>query len=125
MDIKRLDKELQGVQKVLMQSLSALTQVLSGTTGQADPDMAELVANAVGLSAHASHQLDLARRKLFQPSIREDFRGLCTEEYPVEDFLFSKNIGEKLKTMGDTARITKSIGKAAASPSARKRPFPF
>ena len=27
--------------------------------------------------------------------------------------------------MGDTARITKSIGKAAASPSARKRPFPF
>ena len=119
MDIKRLDKELQGVQKVLMQSLSALTQVLSGTTGQADPDMAELVANAVGLSSHASHQLDLARRKLFQPSIREDFRGLCTEEYPVEDFLFSKNIGEKLKTMGDTARITKSIGKAAASPSAR------
>ena len=66
-DIKRVDKELQGVQKVLMQSLSALTQVLSGTTGQADHDMAELVANAVSLSSHASHQLDLARRKLFQP----------------------------------------------------------
>ena len=125
MDIKRLDKELQGVQKVLMQSLSALTQVLSGTTGQADPDMAELVANAVGLSAHASHQLDLARRKLFQPSIREDFMCLCTQNYPVDDFLFSKNISEKLKTNEDTARITKSIGKAATSPSARKRPFPF
>ena len=83
-----------------MQSLSALTQVLSVTTGQADPDMAELVANAVGLSAHASHQLDLSRRKLFQPSIREDCRGLGTADYPEEDFLFSKNIGEKLKTMG-------------------------
>ena len=87
--------------------------------------MAEQVANAVGLSAHASHQLDLARRKLFQPSIREDYRGLCTDEYPVEDFLFSKNIGEKLKTIGGTVRITKSIGKVARSPSARKRPFPF
>ena len=125
MDIKRLDKELQGVQKVLMQSLSALTQVLSGTTGQADPDMAELVANAVGLSSHVSHQLDLARRKLFQPSIREDFMCLCTQDYPVVDFLFSKNKTGKLKTMWDSAQITKSIGKAAASPSARKRLFPF
>ena len=125
MDIKRLDKELQGVQKVLMQSLSALTQVLSGTTGQADPDMAELVANAVGLSSHVSHQLDLARRKLFQPSTREDFMCLCTQDYPVVDFLFSKNKTGKLKTMWDSAQITKSIGKAAASPSARKRLFPF
>ncbi|GFO06845.1 hypothetical protein PoB_003335000 [Plakobranchus ocellatus] len=83
----------------------------------------QLLAGALALFADASHQLDVSRRNVFKPSIKEEFKALCMDDYPVEGHLFSKDLGDKIKAMGHANRITKSLD---MDPEHRgKRAFPL
>ncbi|KAK3785610.1 hypothetical protein RRG08_015495 [Elysia crispata] len=85
----------------------------------------KLLAGALALCADASHQLDKSRRRAFQPAIHEDFKALCTDNYPVEGLLFSRDLGDKIKNLGNTNCISKSLGKNTSTQVRPKRSFPF
>ncbi|RUS88602.1 hypothetical protein EGW08_003628 [Elysia chlorotica] len=123
-EVKSLDRDLQNVQKSLLQGISALAQAVT-KQNDASPATQHLLASALALCADASHELDRSRRRTFRPALKEEFKGLCMEDYPIEGFLFSKDLGEKVKALTDMNRIAKSVGKDSPQQDRQRRPFPF
>ena len=124
-EVKAQDRDLQKVQKSMMAGLSILAQAFSQghSEGLTDRQQGQM-ASALALVADASHTLDLCRRKGFKSSVKEEYKTLCTDEYPVEGMLFSEDLGEKVKAVADTNRISKSLS-LDDSTTQRKRSFPF
>ena len=86
--VKWHDKNLQSVQKTLLQGISALALALSsgGDSRSTSPSTQQLLADALALSVDASHRLDKSRRCTFETAILEDFKTLCTYNYPQQAF---------------------------------------
>ena len=124
-EVKTHDRDLQRVQKSLMCGLTVLAQALSedDKEGQAQKHH-QHIASALAMVADASHSLDLCRRRAFKSSIKEEYKALCTDDYAVDGMLFSQDLGERVKAVGDTNRISKSLSKDGPQPQ-RKRSFPF
>ncbi|GFR93074.1 hypothetical protein ElyMa_002633300 [Elysia marginata] len=119
-EAKNNDRELQEVQKSLIQGISALGQAMSEEGACADH-----LAAALASMGEASHKLDIARRKnfKFKPFINDEYKALCLDSYPVEGLLFNKDLGDRVKSLGDANKVAKSLRKEDAQQ--RKRPFPF
>ncbi|GFR61699.1 hypothetical protein ElyMa_001854000 [Elysia marginata] len=116
-EAKNNDRELQEVQKSLIQGISALGQAMSEEEACADH-----LAAALASMGEASHRLDIARRKNFKPFINDEYKALCLDSYSVEGLLFNKDLGDKVKSLGDANKVAKFLRKEYGQ---QKEPVPF
>ena len=116
--MKRNGKDLERVQKTLFQGVCPGIGLVEGTVVVllAPRNSCRLVP-----LPHV-HQLDKSRWRAIKSAIKEDFKALCTENFPVDGLLCNRNFEYKVKNLGDTNRILNSLSKDTGSP---KRFLPF
>ena len=136
---KQEDFALQKLQQPLIAGITAVIEVLNayvqaelgeGRTPTAETVMPGL-SNAVSLLCDSCHELDIRRRIGFKHDIREEFRPLCGNSTPVTSMLFGDDLGESVKALAETSKVTKQIvgptsqrfWKAPRGQLARRPPF--
>ena len=124
--IKMKDSALQNIQKCLLKGLSAVTYTFDHIARiSAQPEVskddlktiATSSADAIALLANTSHMVDIHRRVTFRPDIKEEYASLCSDTYPVQDFLFGSELPEKIKDVAETNKVSQRVNK-------RFQPYP-
>ena len=54
-------------------------------------------SDAVSLLALAGQEINVRRKELWRPELEESYKGLCTHNKPVTNWLFSDNLHKKLR----------------------------
>ena len=84
-------------------------------------------SDAVSLLASASQEINVRRKELWRPELEESYKGLCTHNKPVTNWLFGDNLPQKVKEMSDTKKMYSRIDSRKMnnrkSPFARFQPF--
>ena len=107
--IRSKDLKLQNIQKNVLSSLTVIVQLMDKTMTAIDKNIAvsrtELLdgcSDAVSLLASASQEINVRRKELWRPELEESYKGLCTHNKPVTNWLFGDNLPQKVKEMSDT-----------------------
>lgn len=116
------DYSLQNIQLSLVKGLTAVSSALDSLVGKIEKNELEKISDGVALLANASHDLDVFRRQEFKGDIKQDYNALCTASYPVEGKLFGNNIGDRLKDINESMKVSRNARKFR--PYYNKR-FPF
>lgn len=123
-EVKKMDREWQNIQGSLLAGITALAKGISVLVEGKKGDLNDVLVNAISLCCQASHDMDLQRRQLYKDCINEEYKALCQDSYPVQNLLFSKDLGERIKNLNETMKITRSLTTRVTG-RGRKRAFPF
>ena len=132
-ECRERDKFLQSIQTCLIKGLCAQTYAFDKTINllkkTEDKDISDLLniqSDATTLLAQSSHMIDLFRRQNFKPEIRDVYSSLCSDNYPISKFLFGPELGEKIKDVSETLKVSNRLnrGENRFKPFF-KRKFPF
>lgn len=120
-DFKLKDKELQFVQGTNIKSLTIQAYAFDKMNSllknpsitkeikQELNDIFTCQSDALSMSAHASHQLDIHRRKNFKPELKEELASvICNDNYPLKDHLFGE-LTDKLKDVSDNLKTSQNL----------------
>ena len=146
-ELKFDDVMMQRVQRTLLAGLTAtshvMTALIKGAIKEAPPPTSDYImatlTHAMSLIASSSHQIDLRRRASFKSELKDDFRSLCNETEPVTGLLFGEELGNTVKQLSETSKVTRQLtgyqrsatrfsGRASTSrpgPNYARRGFPF
>ena len=72
--------------------------------------------------------VDLHRRKNFKTELKDDFASLCSGEYPVNQYLFGPELGDKVKDVSETLKVAFRVNKEKRYKSFNgksRKSFPF
>ena len=72
--------------------------------------MTEL-SQVIGILCHTSHEVDLHRRWLFKPEMKEEYKTLCSEANPVTGELFGDQLSQSVKELQETNKVTSKLTK--------------
>ena len=132
-DFRDKDKQLQNIQGEHIKSLTiqtyAFDKMNSLMKNQSIPkeikqelsDIFTLQSDAVSISAHASHMLDVHRRKNFKPELKDELANvICNDNYPLKDSLFGE-LTDKLKNVSDNLKTSQNLRRFRFKPYHNRR----
>ncbi|RUS89329.1 hypothetical protein EGW08_002936 [Elysia chlorotica] len=129
------DSALQNIQKHLLKGLSAVTYLFDQINHMSNSavqyknvsTLSTTAADSIALLANASHEIDIFRRQSFRTELKPEYASLCSNSYPVQDMLFSSELPEKIKDLGETFKVSQRVNKRfhPYKNEYNKKPFPF
>ncbi|GFS25732.1 hypothetical protein ElyMa_007034400 [Elysia marginata] len=77
------------------------------TSSPTTPDLRSLVADQLRLGSAVFADLNQRRREAFKPHLKDEYKKLCKQsEHATNIYLFGDSLGETIKSMGDTMKLT-------------------
>ena len=118
-EVKQEDIALQKVQRPLISGITKLVFLLDNllkaeqnkiAAPSSQHVMTEL-SQAIGILCDTSHEVDLRRRWLFKPEMKEEYKSLCSEANPVTGELFGDQLSQSVKELQETNKVTSKLTK--------------
>lgn len=111
---KTNDRKLQTVETTVVKAATLLVKSVHEMSVLEKTDKTHGIeidrcTEALALLGHANRQINLARRDLLKPEIRDDYVHLCNHSLPFTSELFGSDISKTAKEIEDVARISSKI----------------
>ena len=111
-----LDKKLQNQQKALVGAGSIITKMFDklvaakGNTANLQiPDLMNSVNKSLMLLGDVNFNLNMFRRNLMRPELKDTYRKLCAETVPFTSELFGEDLAKLAKEIGETAKMSNQM----------------
>ena len=113
------DVKLQKVQELLMTAIVPLVTVADSTLsnkgdlhrGDSGNNLS-MILESITLLLEVHHELNLRRREAIRPSLKDEFRPLCSKNTkPSNDLLFGDNLDEQIKQLQNKRNLGSSLCK--------------
>ena len=107
------DKRLQNQQKALVSASAIITKLfdkLVAAKGNPNnlqiPEMLSHANKSLMLLGDINFNMNMFRRNLMKPELKENYKKLCSESVPFTSELFGEDLAKLAKEIGETAKIS-------------------
>ncbi|MES9884347.1 MAG: hypothetical protein ABW185_26165 [Sedimenticola sp.] len=124
------DRKLQTIESSVIKSATILAKMVNKVATiekeSADTDLGFVIDegnDALALLGHANRQINMTRRDLLKPEMKNEYMHLCTHSLPYTNQLFGDDVSKTAKEIEDCAKIGQKMQTASSfSGRARARP---
>ena len=130
---KSRDRQLQSCQKALVRSASIMTKIFhqlvdakGDHTKLNVTNLLKMTNDSLALMGDLNFSVNMFRRGLMKPELKDNFKKLCAETVPYTKELFGDELPKLAKEIGETAKISnkfKGTGQLAAGNNYRGKMF--
>lgn len=103
------DKKLQTVEKSIVKAGVKLTKSMSAMAGKlqcdGDNEVLDQLNDILAILGHANVQINMARRDLLRPELRQEYAHLCNHSYPFTNELFGDDVSKTAKEIEDCNKM--------------------
>lgn len=113
------DKKLQNVETSVVKSATILAKLvdkfakvekkLSDSCNEDCSYVIDNINDAMALLGHANRQINVTRKDLLKPELRNEFTHLCNHQLPYTNQLFGDDVSKAAKEIEDCAKIGNKI----------------
>jgi len=114
-EIRSFDVKMQKIQNCLQKSSIAVIETLDSLTEQAgktDDQVHALnkkLVACLAFNSYANSELNMRRRDLIKPELKQGFKHLCSPQVPVTEELFGDELHKHVKDISETQRVVGKI----------------
>ena len=108
------DKKMQNIENTVVKASIGLTKIVNSMANIEDehPQFGELIDSCndvLALLGHSNRQINLTRKDLLRPELKEEYTHLCNHSIPFTAELFGDDVSKSAKEIEDTLRVGNKI----------------
>ena len=123
---KAHDRKLLSLQKAVVRTGAIITKVFNdlitakGDTSKLQlPALLQKINNSLTCLGDMNFNINMFRRGLLKPDLKESYRRLCSDTVPYTTELFGDDLAKLAKDAGETAKMSRKLGQHSGNSSYR------
>lgn len=126
---RTMDKKLQNIETSVIKAATMLVKVVNNMAILENdcPKYGEMIDNCndvLALMGHSNRQINLTRRDLLRPELKEEYNHLCNHSLPYTKELFGDDVSKAAKDIEDSMKVGfklhRGIGRGRFGPTRTK-----
>ena len=124
------DRKLQNCQKgivkagaVVSKMLDSLVKIKGDASKLQVPSLLSMANDALSLIGSTNYAINMMRRDLIKPELKESYRRLCSDTIPFTTELFGDDLAKSAKEIGETAKLGNRVKGGATGGNFKAKSF--